>query len=116
MFDGALVVINKKAGRPESFAAKLFHLLELNGTCDRVRSATVEPTLLVNRRALRSEIDSHWKVTDDFWVGHVMQIAVVRQVRDPAVEMLWSASAARQPGFFTANAPRHASSCNKMTV
>ena len=100
MLDGALIVVNKKARRPKQLPAKLFHLLELNGSGNCVGGTTVEPALLVNGRALRSEIDSRRKITNHLRVGRVMQIAMIRQVRDPAVEMLRFASVAGQfPGL-----------------
>ena len=116
VLDRALVVVNKKPRRPKQLPANLYLPLKLNGGGDRVRSATVEPALLVNGRALRSEIHSRRKITKNLRWGRVMQIAMVRQVRNPAVKMFRSAGAARQLpgfGFLNANPLRHASSLAK---
>src|SRR5437762_7230696 len=56
-FDDALVVVDKETRRDEDLRQLLFHLVELDGATDGIARATSQLALIVNRRALRTQID-----------------------------------------------------------
>src|SRR2546421_12405539 len=56
-FDDALVVVNEKTRWDEDLRKALFHLVELDRAADGIAGATSQQALIVNRRALFSQID-----------------------------------------------------------
>src|SRR5205823_7159844 len=56
-FDDALVVIDEETRWDEDLRELLFHLVELDGATDGIARATSQLALIVNRRALRAQID-----------------------------------------------------------
>lgn len=80
-----LIIIDEKARRSEGLRMFLLHLVELNGRGDRVSRAAVEMALIVNGRAMGSEIDSGRQRADDFEVRLTDEIAMIWIIRDPAI-------------------------------
>ena len=52
------IVVNEKTRRPECFRMRLLELIELDRGGDGVRRAAVYSALLINRRAIGSQIDA----------------------------------------------------------
>src|SRR5439155_23638177 len=84
-FDDALVVVNEETRWDEDLRELLFHLVELDGAADGVAGATSQLALIVNRRALFAQIDPGRQGAQESGWGGVKEIALVRDVGDPAV-------------------------------
>src|SRR3984893_7268093 len=85
VFDRAFIVINEKARRSEGLRVRLLHLVKLNGRGNRVSGTAVEMTLIVNGRAIRSEIDSRRQGAQEFAGRLVAEIAIIGKIRDPTM-------------------------------
>src|SRR5436190_22770015 len=84
-FDDALVVVNEETRRDEDLRQRLFHLVELDGAADCIAGATSQLTLVVNGRALFAQMDPGRQGAQESGRGSVKEIALVRDVGDPAV-------------------------------
>ncbi|MDB6148031.1 MAG: hypothetical protein JWO45_1695 [Spartobacteria bacterium] len=88
---------------------RLLHLVKLNGRRNRIGRTTVEPALTINWRAIRSEIDARRQSAPQFAGRCVVGIAMIGQIRDPAVERVTLPGTARSPRQFSTNSfPQHA--------
>src|SRR5205807_1126757 len=56
-FDDALVVVDEETRGNKDLREPLFHLVELDGAADGITGATAQLALIVNGRALRTQID-----------------------------------------------------------
>src|SRR6266550_6435812 len=56
-FDDALVVIDEETRWDEDLRELLFYLVELDGAANGIARATSQLALIVNRRAMRAQID-----------------------------------------------------------
>jgi hypothetical protein len=78
----------------------LLHLVELNGSGNRICRTAVELALIVNWRAILSEVDSRRPRAQVFAVRAVVEIAMIGKVPNPSVEKVGSfgnVRAARPP-------------------
>src|SRR5438067_13677584 len=91
--DDALVVVNEQTRWDEDLRELLFHLVELDGAADGVAGATSQLALIVNRRALFAQIDPGRQGAQESGWGGVKEIALVRDVGDPAVAFDFSGTA-----------------------
>ena len=66
----------------------LLNLVELNGSGNGVRRAAVQSALLINRRTIWAQIDPVRQSAQQFTRGLIMKIAMIGQIRNPAVEAL----------------------------
>src|SRR5205823_13068927 len=104
-FDDALVVVNEETRRDEDLRKLLFHLVELDGAADCIAGATSQLTLVVNGRALFAQMDPGRQGAQESGRGSVKEIALVRDVGDPAVAFDFSGPSrtggwGRTAGFF----------------
>src|SRR5207253_4003846 len=83
-FDRALVVVNKEAAKVDKFGAVL-DLKKLERANERVGRAAAELSLIFDRRTFRAQIDFARQFFDPRFDCGVSEIALVRQVRQPAV-------------------------------
>src|SRR5205823_147302 len=84
-FDDALVVVDEETRGNEDLRKPLSHLIELDGAADGVAGATSQLALIVNGRALFAQIDPGRQGAQESGWGGVKEIALVRDVGDPAV-------------------------------
>src|SRR6266550_7617281 len=84
-FDDALVVIDEETRGNEDLRELLFDLIELDGAPNGIGGATSQLALIVNGRALFAQIDPGRKGAEKGRGRGVKIIALVRNVRDPAV-------------------------------
>jgi hypothetical protein len=83
-FKDAFVVVDEEARRDKDLGQALFHLVELDRTSDGVGGAAAKLSLVINWRTLPAQIDSRRQSTEHCHRRGVKEIAVIRQIRDPA--------------------------------
>src|SRR6266511_2129532 len=85
--DDALVVVDEEARRLKDVDELLFHLVELESRCDRIRRAAAEASLVVDGRTGVAQIDRAGKRPEVPERRFEHPIALVGKIRNPAVPL-----------------------------
>ena len=83
-FKDAFVVVNEEARRDKDLRQALLHLVKLNRASDGVGGTAAKLSLVINRWALPTQIDSRWQSSEHCHRRGIKEIAVIGQIRDPA--------------------------------
>src|SRR5664279_4496284 len=78
----ALVVIDKKSRRREFLHVRLL-LIEFNGSANGICRTAAELALVVDRRTLRAQVNTHWSVALEWRRRSIHEIPLIGEIWNP---------------------------------